>query len=1826
MKQTLTLILYPFPHRLKEEMRAQSDELLAQQTCLRDSHVALSDAQCRLLPLQLELSKTAREKELLQQSVEVLEQQLEVRTTDLGKSRRESSSHIAELENELRTTVDDKKALHSSVKSLQEQLKSQELKLDSFLKRTKDLETDAAKMISTHLHEMKEKDKMVQLCKMHREEAHAKIEELENSLVIAKESSARQFSQHKDKIEALVAKNKESLAAEKASSEEQIRVLTEKLSDVSRDIPVVPFESSQVVTVAAHLEFESMGVTAMYNRVVIAERERDEANLKRTEAEIFLGRILKDVECKAPIIAAKQRDLNRVLEINGQLSKRLDEVLLEVSTVQERLEKADSINKSSLEEVQSLEQANKDLSAQVQHLLKASLDRDSKGSQSTSAYLISSESTIEIDQYEQPGNNGVVSNYLMTFKDVAELQARNEQLLKVVRKLSLDYEKSINANHIYTSNGTSESESVNKETLEALTREIKDLREAREMTEQMALGLVQQNEMYKVMLAEQDAHLLSRSNAITSPRITNSGDHPLALTKTKQDLMWKLTQSEEEKNRLRDKQVRMEESEKLLNETLERARMEAGTLRLEKAQAVSEARHQAERASRLEETLKVAQDDCSTALQRRLDLDRLLLELQKECRCKDDRAADLQEKLRDEQDARRRAEIETDVSKTSFARMEKAMADQREEIKRQAALVESVHNIETSLAQRTEEERISLLMERDSLLRIVESLRKREADKALVDDQRLKALEDDLRSARSRADERAAELSSLKEEVLRCDGTARAAQERCSLLEKQLTLSQERLESVQGSQTMDTILQREAAEREAALEQALAEVASLKTQLVSEKCHAEQFQQISAKTEATLKELQRRSEEIKAAQDDENKALKLELEASNAELLSSRQSSLGIVEELNSSREALRLANKEHADAMRLLTEEYEMAKLVSNSFAERENVLKADIVKCQQETRDARNNYQRELQLHASAEKHKSEVEKDLDNTKIALDQALQTSAELSANLIRHERLLAEEKSKAERSVVELRDKVEELRTTNDALHSQIEQLSSRVARATELRNDDTTSAAASAAAAEGDAELRKSVDQLLLLLKREKQDRQLAEGKLSVAESENASQSQVLVATQRALDETRAALYRESEERERLGANKLNTELDKLRADNSQLALIRESNSHLRAENEDLAKSVEVLRGQLESSRAKEKPLENTIRRFEAEKEALLATITRLDSDATFWKDKVAVILSRQNDVDPDEHNLVKEKLAVAIQEIADTKAALSAREQEIVSKEEELTSSKSLVASLEATADKFRNQMRKVMEDKRSTMEKLKAAEAERSQLQATIEMQMQQLDAAQQALTTATSASPQPQQKGQKKQTLLQVNAAQNLEESAAPVETPALVPTGSAASRKRGRGEQPAPAAGAAATASVKVAPEVSALVTDTLKGPEVTTSLTSKETSPLASGPARKKKSASLPVDTIADKAITDTSSEFAVVSADTKDGAAETINLGNNSSKLSALPDPSAESVQSTRTVSTVPPKAIGRGRGKVGKASPPIASSLDGAIAPPSGLASTPASSMDTAVFQATSDPFTVSEQSSQQESSTTSTEIQNSNPPHSAENASSEIVNSIEPATDSQHESLKPATTESSQEMNTYAKDAEQESEAAKLVAMKDALLKKRQASATTKKITMQPATSESASNPIANANILTSESQKQKTTLFGSGAFSSTTNPFSFNPSATSFTPNALASTTTSAGNKNIGKAALGSTPSFGFGFGAPSPTFGTFSGSLLGSKAQISTTTNAPSEFPEEEEPLGEDHDLNANDETLTEEVTAATTTAPTVSKSIRPPILFHELS
>jgi len=449
-------------------------------------------------------------------------------------------------------------------------------------------------------------------------------------------------------------------------------------------------------------------------------------------------------------------------------------------------------------------------------------------------------------------------------------------------------------------------------------------------------------------------------------------------------------QSEDEVKRLQDRLGRFEEQERSLNEVIERTKSEANALRKEAAYASAESKFQSERADRADESRNIAQQIVESTMARRAEVEGILAAQQRESRILEQKLLQSEAKQRQLEEQVRRLESSYEVATASEARLIAQLSDQREEHKRQASLTESMLRIEAGLSSRVEEEKNALMQERDALLKSVEHLRKDLADNGLLTDQKVRSLEEELRSARAKLEEKASDFASAREELIREQGVSKAAQERANVLERQLSVAQERIAAVQGAQTLDHVAAADAAQNEVALSRSLAEVESLKSQLASSEEHAEQFKMISVATERTLQELRDQFSSIRKQLEEELEKTRGELSEFKDDQESRKGRSASLLQELEEARDQLAMAKKEHADAISQLLADTALAKATASQATSQMESLQRDVHKYQVAARASNANYERELQLHAHDAGELRKIEAEVDKVRIEVSKTL--------------------------------------------------------------------------------------------------------------------------------------------------------------------------------------------------------------------------------------------------------------------------------------------------------------------------------------------------------------------------------------------------------------------------------------------------------------------------------------------------------------------------------------------------------------------------------------------------------------------------------------------------------------------------------------------------------------------------------------------------------------------------------------------------------------------------------------------------------------------
>jgi nucleoprotein TPR len=807
--------------------------------------------------------------------------------------------------------------------------------------------------------------------------------------------------------------------------------------------------------------------------------------------------------------------------------------------------------------------------------------------------------------------------------------------------------------------------------------------------------------------------------------------------------------------------MRLEHVEKSLSDALDQSREQVAELRAKVAEATSNSHFHEHRTGTLEAALKSAQQAYETASNRRAEIEGLLVSQQREVHAREETIMQLNDSLRAAQERTRQAEVEAEVSKLSEERLIAQQAELREELKKQSALSESVYRIESSLANRMQEEREELKKEVDSLQHTLDKVRREHSETVMMHEQKIQTQEEELRILRGSLEQRAESISSLREDIARERGLTETAQERAAVMEKQLAIAQDRLSAIQGVHTADSILAAENAQREVELDQARSECEALRAQLIVAEKHADQYRKISASTEGLLKDLRERSSATRAAHEEEIASLKGELETLKSDLSERRESLMESVKEAEEAREALSEATKKHDEELAVMRSELEMAKEGQARAEEQMEVLKSDTAVFEAAAKEATSNYERELTMHAQVAAQLRKVEANLESVQSDLSSTKQKMAELSATCIRAEKALEDEKTRSKTTQESLREEVAALRHTNDLLHSQVQTMSSQVSR---LENDrmrkvggdsdnkeDEVTAASSEEASDELIEMRQASAELRDVVRYMKRERDMLEAKLSLTETEKNRYIAESTSTQKALDEARAELKREIESRSQNARSE--DEFGKLMQEITQLNVVRESNAHLRSENVQLKSGKEELQRSLASAREQLKPLGEKVIRLEATLQSMETEKAALVSDAAYWKDRLHQLVSRYNDVDPEEHRELKEKLQQTEAEVAllreqaassqssldDTKKSLVDTEASLAERVNELTASRSTAEIMEKNSENLRAKLRVFAQQ-------IKDLRQQNGELNAAVKQKQEEVEKAQNDAKIAVASAP------------------------------------------------------------------------------------------------------------------------------------------------------------------------------------------------------------------------------------------------------------------------------------------------------------------------------------------------------------------------------------------------------------------------------------------------------------------------------------------------
>ncbi|EPZ33554.1 hypothetical protein O9G_005993, partial [Rozella allomycis CSF55] len=200
-------------------------------------------------------------------------------------------------------------------------------------------------------------------------------------------------------------------------------------------------------------------MTEIYHEYSKMTEELSKERIENERLREELKEILEQVESKARLMEQMSDDNERVHKGHEMLIKEYEKVMSERNVLRGRMNEVEKEMKMIMMDREALEKINKDLSNQVQTLLM--------------------DSCVVPEMSESDS----VSGRMVVFKNIQELQMKNQELLKVIRMMNVEKEKN-----------------KRQEEIEAMQRELSELREARSRQQEMVMSIVKQRDSYKEII------------------------------------------------------------------------------------------------------------------------------------------------------------------------------------------------------------------------------------------------------------------------------------------------------------------------------------------------------------------------------------------------------------------------------------------------------------------------------------------------------------------------------------------------------------------------------------------------------------------------------------------------------------------------------------------------------------------------------------------------------------------------------------------------------------------------------------------------------------------------------------------------------------------------------------------------------------------------------------------------------------------------------------------------------------------------------------------------------------------------------------------------------------------------------------------------------------------------------------------------------------------------------------------------------------------------------------------------------------------------------
>lgn len=1189
-----------------------------------------------------------QEIELLKQNTQWLESELKTKSDDFNKFRSEKLELVSRLQTDLSNTQSSLQIIKNSNDKLKSQFADTSKQLSDALVKIKDLQDSQASNEENFRVEITSQKRLVELWERSAKDAKKRIEGMESHLESLRARETAEIEKWKSEAE------NERLRAE--SLAKQIATLEGHMessfieNDRSSALPQTPVGKSTPSTssngifspsakIISEIKNGGGSLTQLYTDYQETKARLERERFKNITLREQMNEIVKEMESHAPAVLAEREENIRLERELTEISLQLEQSMKTADEASEKLKETEIRAQDYQREAKLLDKQVSDLSRQVQNLLiQNKLISDSENPLTADEHTTLQKILRGDDSPNESDTDKLISQRLVLFKNVVELQKQNANLLKITRELGLQMENK--EKEISQKFNDVESAAIieAKDAIKSLQDDISSLNTKLEAAQR-------ERDMFRRMLSNKHKDGVSLADLAESS--------PEGLANSQTQLL--ISQNEQLSSRVRELETefftyRQETSETIKSLDLKNSTIgnERSNLQIQLAKTESKLELSNERQKHLSSNLEILRSENNDFKQR-------AQALQDTVSKQDIRVQKLSEDLALSQSASEsikhenaNLKAEKSIWKSIEERLTKDNASLIEERGRFSALLANYQSLETERSNAATQLTNHLNNQISSLENESANLRKKLDTQ--TDD--LKSLsqrrEHESRDYQERITQLTKDLSETNQSLLSSKSEYEKLQVNFNGISAKLDAANEKIKSLETTGPMDPD------SREYVLKQEISSLKSslelTKSELELSKKNAEELRGVATAAETALRDMNASHDAYMASTDkhisekeESINNLKEQLASTSKILTETKQTYLKLDEERQKKIKAL-------TDDQQRLQGLVQILQNNESKFNDEIQKIKDDLAQQIKISDSSRQNYDQELVKHADAANSLNILRAEYADLKEQVNEFKQVAESAAEKLSSSQSSWNTQKYTYEQEIEKLKSRSEEISTQNKLLLDQLELVNSRTTQPPPTYQEATENS--------NDAQLR----ELVTILKREKEIVDV-KYELNVQEMKRLKQN---------LDHTNTSLDQARIELEKLRQEKLNEdnspELKRLQDQANDINILRESNSTLRQQSNFYSSKTKELEGQIETLRTKIEPLEGKLREQQAEIDAKESQIKLVQKEADDWKTRTQNILHKYERIDPKAFEDLKESNAKLTKQAADMKGKLSNSTREL------------------------------------------------------------------------------------------------------------------------------------------------------------------------------------------------------------------------------------------------------------------------------------------------------------------------------------------------------------------------------------------------------------------------------------------------------------------------------------------------------------------------------------------------------------------------------